>query len=199
MADGQLSVWAAEELHLDKNILPVSYSITDIRDGTGSGAELSVSIDRDNVIVALTLESGCREIKSVISLNDYLGVTMALAVANDETGSPDHPAMMVLLEHEDPSLTMPLYVSRESDDIVEEWQSWAAALDLPTRVRGIDGISQQPLGKVCGVEFSPAAKRALAHRSEVRRNKRTRTARRANIGIIAGRGRLPDREIMARN
>lgn len=199
MADGQLSVWAAEELHLDKNILPVSYSVADCRNGAGSGAEVSISIDGDNVIVAQDLESGCREIMSVVSLNDYLGVTMALAVAKDDNGEPERPSMLVLLEHEDSSLTVPLYVSWDSSDVVEEWQSWAKALDLPARVCGTNGISHQPLGKVCGVDFSPAAKRSQAHRAGQSRNQRTQTARRASIGVVAGRGRLPDREIVARH
>lgn len=199
MADGQLSVWAAQELHPDKNILPVSYSIAECRDGTGSGAQLSISIDDDNIIVAQDLDGGCREIKSVVSLNDYLGVTMALAVAKDKYGEPDRPAMMVLLEHEDPSRTVPLFVSWESGDIVEEWQSWARTLDLPARVRGTNGISHQPLGKVCGVDFSPSSKRTLAHRTDARHGQRVKSARRANIGIEAKRAGLSNREIVARH
>ena len=199
MADGQLSVWAAEELHPDKNILPVSYSIAECRDGMGSGAKLSISIDGDNIVVARDLDGGCREIKSVVSLNDYLGVTMALAVAKDEYGEAERPAMMVLLEHEDASQTVPLYVSWESGDIVEEWQSWAHALDLPARVRGTNGISHQPLGKVCGVDFSPSAKRTQTHRADARRGQRTKTARRANIGVVAEQTSVASREIVARH
>ena len=199
LADGYLPAWAAEELQTDKNELPMSWSIADGREGKEHGARISVSIDGKNVALSCELESGCREIEAMVGLDTYMGVTMALAIANDENGEPDRPAMMVLLEHSNPDLTVPLYVAWESDNVVEEWQSWARALGLPARVRGLDKTSHQPLGMVCGVDFTPSSKRAVGYRASKTHNQRTRSARRANAVIAAGHGRMESRELMARH
>lgn len=108
-------------------------------------------------------------------------------------------AIAVMLEHADPALSLPLFCTSESDDVVAEWQSWGRALGLPLLVAEADGTLREPFARLGAVRIAaPIA----------RRRRRGTLARRRPARLLRRKAaRLPDapavhrdeREIIARH
>lgn len=203
MAEGQLSTWAEQELDPDFSEATVSFSIRDPRNG--GGGRLHVEIADRKVIISRELASGCHELCNIASLDDYLGVGIALGVTGNKAENPGQkaenpgqPAMMILLEHEDENLALPLYVSWTSDSVLDKWQGLARQLGLLARVRGMADTSHNPVGKICGVDFSPTKEAMHEYRANAARQVQTRSARRASLAIVGGRD-YGAREIVTRH
>ena len=43
----------------------------------------------------------------------------------------DGDVLAVVLEHADPSLTLPLFLTSQADEAVAEWRAWSEVLDVP--------------------------------------------------------------------
>ena len=113
-------------LRLDPFSLPVRFEAAD----EAADERLRVvDLHRERVVVRRSVR-GMR-----MALN--LPVTAFRGVAIRLTGKADEPptAIAVVLEHGDPALSLPLFCSSESDDIVAEWQSWGRVLGLPLACR----------------------------------------------------------------
>ncbi|MFZ3360548.1 MAG: DUF6101 family protein, partial [Xanthobacteraceae bacterium] len=62
----------------------------------------------------------------------FRGVAIRLfGDAGSGRGDSAPTSIAVVLEHQDPALSLPLYASPETDDIVAEWQAWGRVLGLP--------------------------------------------------------------------
>ena len=125
----------------------------------------------------------------------YSGVAIRLVADNGTVPS----AIAVVLEHTDPALSLPLFSSTESDDIVAEWQSWARVLNLPLLVAETDGTLREPFARMGAVRVEAPT---------WRRRRRSAIARRRPSRLMRRRpGKLPEvpvvhrgeREIIARN
>lgn len=108
-------------------------------------------------------------------------------------------AIAVVLEHDDPALSLPLFLAEQSDDVVAEWQAWGRALGLPLLVTEADGSLREPFARLGAVRIAaPIARRR--RRGAIARRRPTRLLRRKAA-------RLPEtpevhrdeREIIARN
>ena len=108
-------------------------------------------------------------------------------------------AIAVMLEHDDSALSLPLFLAKESDDVVAEWQAWGRALGLPLLVAEGDGNLREPFARLGAVRIAaPLARRR--RRGAIARRRPLRSLRRKVT-------RLPDapevhrdeREIIARN
>ncbi len=103
-------------LRLDPLSLPVRF---DARDPRADGGVRHIEISRDNVV----LRRAVRGMRMAINVrvDDFLGIT----VREIDEGR------MVVLVHRDPSLSIPLLISADSDDIENALRSWGELFLLP--------------------------------------------------------------------
>jgi hypothetical protein len=108
-------------------------------------------------------------------------------------------AVAVTLEHKDPSLALPLFVSDEAHEAFAEWRTWAKVLGLPLLVAEDDGVLREPFARMGGLRIE---------RSRPRRRRRSiLKRRRPSMPLRRQAGKLTDatpvhrgeREIIARN
>jgi hypothetical protein len=107
-----------------------------------------------------------------VRVSDFTGVALR---GNDE-------AQTLVLVHRDPSLSVPLLVSTDGDELAEAWAIWSELFALPQ----LDEGARKP---------TPRRRRANANRA--RRPKflmRRRTAMTRELSVHQG-----EREIIARN
>jgi hypothetical protein len=107
---------SSRALRLDPLSLPVSFDAHDTR---ADGGVRSVELHRERVVLRRALR-GMRMAVSV-QVRDFLGVALR--------GIDD--AQMLVLAHRDPSLTIPLCVSSDPDEIASAWKMWSEIFALP--------------------------------------------------------------------
>jgi hypothetical protein len=103
-------------LRLDPLSLPVSF---DAHDARADGGVRQIEIHRERVVLRRALH-GIRMAVNV-RVRDFLGVALR--------GIDD--AQMLVLVHRDPSLTIPLCVSSDCDEIASAWKMWSDIFALP--------------------------------------------------------------------
>jgi len=103
-------------LRLDPFSLPAIFSTHDIR---ADGGVRLVELHRERVV----LRRAVHDMRMAISVrvSDFVGV--ALHDSND--------GEMLVLKHRDPSLTIPLCVGANCDEIAAAWQTWSEIFALP--------------------------------------------------------------------
>ena len=109
-------------------------------------------------------------------------------------------AIAVVLEHGDPSLSLPLFAAAESDDIVAEWQCWGRVLGLPLLVAESDGSLREPFARF-GAHLRVEAPTWRRRRRNAIARRRPRRLLRRRVGPsrhspVVHRG---EREIIARD
>lgn len=107
---------SSRALRLDPLSLPVSFDAHDTR---ADGGVRRIELDRERVVLRRALH-GMRMAVNV-RVRDFLGIALR--------GIED--ARMLVLVHRDPSLTIPLGVSSDCDEIAQAWQMWSDTLALP--------------------------------------------------------------------
>jgi hypothetical protein len=155
-------------MRLDPLSLPVSFAAHDVR---ADGGIRQVERHRERGVLRRAVQ-GMRMAVNV-RVSDFLGVALR--------GGDD--AQMLVLLHRDPSLTIPLCVSSDADEIATAWQMWSDIFSLP-----------QLQDEAC----EPAQRRRRRNAVRFRRPKflmRRRTAALLNPANLY-RG---EREIIARN
>jgi hypothetical protein len=110
------SAGSSRALRLDPLSLPVSFDAHDIR---ADGGVRRVELHRERVVLRRAVH-GMRMAVNV-RVRDFLGV--ALRAVDD--------VQMLVLAHRDPSLTIPLCVSSDPDEIATAWQMWSDIFALP--------------------------------------------------------------------
>jgi Family of unknown function (DUF6101) len=103
-------------MRLDPLSLPLSFAAHDIR---ADGGVRQVELHRERVVLRRAIK-GMRMAVNV-RVSDFLGV--ALRGSDDE--------QMLVLLHRDPSLTIPLCVSSDAEEIATTWQMWSDIFSLP--------------------------------------------------------------------
>jgi hypothetical protein len=103
-------------LRLDPLSLPVSFHAQDMR---ADGGVRQIELHRERVVLRRALH-GMRMAVS-LRVRDFLGVALR--------GIDD--AQMLVLLHRDPSLTIPLCVSSDPDDVATTWLTWSELFGLP--------------------------------------------------------------------
>jgi Family of unknown function (DUF6101) len=166
---GSNSAGSGRVLRLDPLSLPVSFSAHDTR---ADGGVRQVELHRERVVLRRAV-SGMRMAVNV-RVSDFLGI--ALREFEDAQ-------MMLVLVHHDPSLTIPLCVSDDQDEIVAAWAMWSETFALPQL--------QDPSS-----EAAPRRRRRNAIRS-----RRPRFLMRRRVGDLLNSASVyhGEREIIARN
>ena len=107
---------SSRALRLDPLSLPVSFAAHDIR---ADGGVRQVELHRERVVLRRAIKGMRMAIN--VRVSDFLGVALR--------GGDD--AQMLVLVHRDPSLTIPLCVSSDADEIASTWQMWSEIFSLP--------------------------------------------------------------------
>ena len=156
-------------LRLDPLSLPISF---DTHDSRADGGVRSIELHRERVVLRRALH-GMRMAVNV-RVCDFLGVALR--------GIDD--AQMLALVHRDPSLTIPLCVSTDADEIASAWAMWSDIFALP----------QLPEDKPC----EPAPRRRRHNAIRARRPKFL-VRRRAGDLLNPANLHQGEREIIARD
>jgi hypothetical protein len=149
--------------------LPISF---DAHDSRADGGVRKIELHRERVVLRRAIH-GMRMAVNV-RVRDFLGVALR--------GIDD--AQMLVLVHRDPSLTIPLCVSSDADEIAAAWQVWSDVFALP----------QLPQDKA----REPAPRRRRHNAIRARRPKFLVRRRRGDL-LNPANLHQGEREIIARN
>jgi len=126
----------------------------------------------------------------------FLGVALHMLPPDGDSGA----AVALVLEHKDPALRLPLYVSPDTDELMAQWQSWSRVLGVPQLIGEIDGAVREAFDRMGSVGVAPPFARRR-RRSVLRRRRpsilmRRKAGRPLSAASPVHRG---EREIIARN
>ncbi len=188
MRSGGCSAGSSCVQRLDPFALPVRFAASD---AAADERVRHVELHRERVVVRRTL-AGMRMALN-LPLSAFSGV--GLQVMTSAAGA--HCA--VVLAHKDPSLILPLFLSREADDAVAEWRSWGAALGLPLLLHDEEAGWHDAFARLGALRVLPVRPRRR-RRSVLRKRRPSRLMRRQpgklDHATPIHRG---EREIIARN
>ncbi len=188
---GGMPSGSSRGLRLDPFALPARFWADD------AGADESVrqvDLYRERVVVRRSVRGMPMALNMPVSA--YRGVSIRIIAPN---GDAARPSVAVVLEHRDPSLTLPLYVSQDGDEVNAEWRSWAQVLGLPLLVTNDDGSVEEPYARMGGVQLGEVGQRRR-RRSALKRRRPTIPLRRAFGKVDASTPvHRDEREIVARN
>ncbi len=183
---GEATAGSSRVFRLDPHTLPVRGSAQD-----GGMADTAFILDRDRAIVQRQHWAGM-PLTLTVPLTSYRGV----AVRMEATGTVGRVRVFVELLHGDPTLTLPLIVGDEPEDVAADWQAWGRALKLPLLVIGQDGSVSAPLSDLGGIISNPPRPR---RRHSFFAGRRPRFLTRRKTGHSRPTETLTGREIIARN
>jgi hypothetical protein len=190
MEAGRFAAGSSRSARLDPFSLPVRFEAAD---EAADERRRVVDLHRERVVVRRSVR-GMR-----MALNLPVAAFRGVAIRLVGTANAPPTAIAVVLEHGDPSLSLQLFTSCASDDIVAEWQSWGRVLGLPLLVTEDDGTLREPFARLGAVRVEAPT---------WRRRRRFAIARRRPALLMRRRAaKLPDtpavhrdeREIIARN
>lgn len=188
MRSGGKPAGSSRAQRLDPFSLPARFAAAD---AAADERVRLVELYRERVVVRRSVAGMRMALNMPVAV--FTGV--AIRVRLDET----HASAVVVLEHEDPSLSLPLFESDEADDAFAEWRAWGNVLGLPLLVAEDDGVLREPFARMGGVRVNAVQPRRR-RRGELKRRRASLPLRRA-IGKITEatpvyRG---EREIIARH
>ena len=103
-------------LRLDPLSLPISFHAHDTR---ADGGVRQIELHRERVVLRRAVQGMRMSVN--LRVSDFLGVALR---GIDE-------AQMLVLQHRDPSLTIPLCVSSDGEEIASAWRMWSDIFALP--------------------------------------------------------------------
>jgi hypothetical protein len=103
-------------LRLDPLSLPLRFDAHDTR---ADGGVRNIELHRERVVLRRAVQGMRMAIN--VSVRDFLGIALR--------GLDD--AQMLVLVHRDPSLSIPLGVSSDAEEIASAWQMWSDIFSLP--------------------------------------------------------------------
>ena len=109
-------------LRLDPFGLPVRFCAGD---AAADGRVRDIELHRERVVLRRSL-SGIRMALNM-PVKAFDGISLELLPG--EGGEPD--MLAIVLEHSDPSLTLPLYLTPRPDEALAEWRAWSQVLGMP--------------------------------------------------------------------
>ena len=189
MRSGGYPGGSGRAMRLDPFSLPVRFAATD---AAADERVRHVELHRERVVVRRSL-SGMRMALNM-PVKAFTGVAIKVKAGEGDNGA----TVWVVLQHRDPALALPLFVTRETDEAFAEWRTWAKVLGLPLLVEE-DGALTEPFARLGQMRLE-AVKPRRRRRSALKRRRPTMPLRRAMGGLTAAtpvhRG---EREIIARN
>ena len=150
-AGGAMPAGSSRCLRLDPLSLPVRYRTAD---AAADERTRLVELSRDNVV----LHRSVRGARCTVSLpmTAFLGVAMRLMPPD----GIDAGAIAVMLEHQDPALSVPLFAAADAGDVLAEWHMWGRMFSLPLLVADADGRLYDPFPHLGAVRISDPCERS---------------------------------------
>src|SRR5215813_10750500 len=109
-------------LRLDPFGLPVRFSASD---ATADGWVRDIELHRERVVLRRSLHGMRMALNMPVAAYD--GVSLRLVTGQD--GAQD--VLTVMLKHNDPSLTLPLFTTSHAVEAVAQWRAWSQVLGVP--------------------------------------------------------------------
>jgi hypothetical protein len=186
-AGGAMPAGSGRTARLDPFALPVRFPAND---AGADGQMRQVELDRDRVVLRRAVRGMRMKIR--LPVEAFVGITLVSSDASGNTAS-------VILDHCDPSLSIPLLDATALDDAAATWRAWGRVLGLSLWRRDPDGdVSMVQTGRRTLVAAPDAGRRR--RRSTIKKRRPSILMRRKpgrHIALSAvHRG---EREIIARN
>jgi len=109
-------------LRLDPFGLPVRFSTSD---ALADGRVRDIELHRKRVVLRRSLRGMRMALNMPVAAFD--GISLLQVPGEGEVGD----VLAVMLIHSDPALTLPLFLTSEPEEALDEWQAWSQVLDLP--------------------------------------------------------------------
>ncbi len=174
---------------LDPYALPVSFAASD---AAADGRVRHIELFRERMVVRRSIAGMRMALNMPLSAFAGVGIRPLLG----ETGG--EATVVVVLEHKDPGLSLPLFVSADVDEAMAEWRSWASVLGLPQLIPNDEGGWREPFARIGGVRVARVKPRRRRHGVlKTRRSMQSlrRKAGKLTADAVVYRG---EREIVAR-
>jgi hypothetical protein len=187
MNTGLKPLSAGRGMRLDPFLLPqpVSYAVRD------EHGDVTVTIDQRGAIVRRTLSMSGVPATIVLPARAFRGV--AARAVEDGDGNV---TVTLELMHGDPSLSVPLLVAHDLEDVAADWRAWADAYRLPMLLVEADGVARTLEESLGAVRTAPARER---RKGRVMYERRPRFLARRKQGNLGLRLIVGGQEIIARN
>jgi hypothetical protein len=104
-----------------------------------------------------------------MALNMPLSAFAGIAIRLNAGEEGELPTVAVVLEHTDPGLALPLFVSTESGEAFAEWRSWSKTLGVPMLVADDEGGWREPFARMGDVAVEDVQPRRRRHSGLQRR------------------------------
>jgi hypothetical protein len=187
---GPTSAGSSRVSRLDPFSLPVRFCTGD------NGADeqtRDVELHREHVV----LRRRVRGIPTAVDLPvaAFLGVALRAIEPKDEAAS----AVCLTLEHPDPKLSIPLFASPDSDEVVAEWQSWSQVLRRPLLIVDDGGGLHELFSHLGQVRVGAPVQRRRRRTAMKGRRPSIRWRRRCGMASAEPRVHRSEREIIARD
>ena len=150
---------------LDPFSLPVRFEAAD---QAADGQMRVVDLYRERVVMRRAVRGMRMALNMPVAAFRGVAIRMSDAAGAPCGGVPP-ASIAVVLEHDDPALSLPLFSAPQTDDIVAEWQSWGRVLGLPLLVAEADGSLREPFARMGALRLETPS---------LRRRRRTAIARR---------------------
>jgi Family of unknown function (DUF6101) len=182
---------SSRAMRLDPCALPVCFATSDAR---ADERLRVVELDRERVTVR---RSVCGILMRVsLKVSEFLGVAIRVIPPDESTDG----AVAVMLEHRDPSLSVPLLIATDgAGDVVAEWQRWARVLGLPLLIPDGEGAFREPFERIGAVRVRAPVPRRRVRATLRRRRPSILMRRKPGNPPAAPRIHRDEREIIARN
>ncbi len=171
---GLKPVWAGQELRLDPFRLPqaVSYATPD------ENGDVNFSIDQRGVVVKRVLERSGLPVTMLMPAKAFRGV--AARAMEDADG-----VVTVTLElmHFDPTMSVPLLVAHDLEDVAADWRAWASAYNLPMMIVEANGVARTLEESLGDLRTREARGRRKRPSSTPRRSRFAARRKEGNLGM----------------
>ena len=112
---------SGRDLRLDPFGLPVRFSASD---AAADGRVRDIELHRERVVLRRSLHGMRMALNMPVAAYD--GISLCLLPAED--GAQE--VLAVVLKHNDPALTLPLFMTSHAGEAVAEWRAWSEVLGV---------------------------------------------------------------------
>src|SRR5262249_30099087 len=152
-----------------------------------------VELSRERVVVHRAVAGIAMAIRLPVAA--YLGVALRMEPPDGQSAG----AVALVLEHQDPALSLPLYRATDGAGIAGEWLSGGRVRELPLLVAEPGGGLREPFARIGAVRVGAASARRRRRTSLRRRRPSLPLRRRAGVMPATPIVHRGEREIIARN
>jgi Family of unknown function (DUF6101) len=182
---------SSRALRLDPSVLPICFAASDAR---ADERTRIVELDRERVTVRRAV-SGIR-MRLSLKVSEFLGVAIRVIPPD----ASQNGAVVVMLEHRDQALSVPLLVATDGgDDVVAEWQRWGRVFGLPLLIPDGEGSYREPFARLGGVRVQAPVPRRRTRGMLLRRRPSILMRRKPGRPAAAPPVHRAEREIIARH